>query len=205
VAPHSSPTLVSVSFGSLKHLAQIPVDTAGVALTAAATAIAWVVGANNADLLPIVLYAMLLDLIVGGVRAVDDPLQKFSWQRMYGGIIGKLFRILLIPTASLVDQLIAMSPMPLPEGAEGAFPVVRITMFFLAAAEVTSILDKFRDGGVAPALLAEIARHLDRTKLGREPPIRRDYDVAAIVSEAERSKSTTEQIEQPRDSERRTE
>lgn len=178
--------VAAAAVGSIKSLAQLPIDSAGAVLTGIAGGVAWALGAGNVSLLWIVGLAMLLDMIVGGVRAVDDPLQKFDVRKLYGGIIGKLFRILLIPTASLIDWLIIVSPMPLPAGYERSYPVTALVMYALAAAELTSCLDKFRDGGIAPGLIAEIMRHMDRTKLGQEPPVRRDYDVEAVANETQR-------------------
>lgn len=132
----------------------------------------------------------MLDLIVGALRAVDDPLQTFSTHKLYGGFVGKLFRVMLIPAASLVDWLLIVSPMPLPEGYERAFPVTALAMYGLAAAELTSVLSKFRDGGVAPQLIAEIMRQLDRRRFGEEPPVRRHYDAPALASEIERKIET---------------
>lgn len=187
MTPHRSHSLPGYAAGNLKSLAQLPVDTAGVAITGVAAGVAWAFGAANVSLLWVVGLAMLLDLIVGALRAVDDPLQTFSTRKLYGGFVGKLFRLLLIPTASLIDWLLIVSPMPLPEGYETAFPVTALAMYGLAAAEITSALAKFRDDGVAPALIAEIVRHLDRTRLGHEPPANRHTDIAAIASELDRT------------------
>ena len=187
MTPHRAHNLAGYALGNLRSLAAVPVDTAGVAATGIAAGVAWAFGAANVSLLWVVGLAMLLDLIVGGLRAVDDPLQTFSTQKLYGGFVGKLFRLLLIPTASLVDWLLIVSPMPLPEGYETAFPVTALAMYGLAAAELTSVLSKFRDGGIAPQLIAEIMRHLDRRRFGEEPPARRHYDAPAIASELERN------------------
>lgn len=186
MTPHRAPHLASYALANVRSLVQVPVDTLGLATAGIAGGIAWAFGAANVSLLWVVGLAMLLDLIVGALRAVDDPLQTFSTHKLYGGFIGKLFRLLLIPTASLIDWLLIVSPMPLPDGYELAFPVTALAMYGLAAAELTSVLAKFRDGGVAPALIAEVARHLDRVKLGHEPPARRDIDRMAIASQIQR-------------------
>lgn len=179
-------SLAGYAVGSLKSLSQLPVDSAGVALTGVAAGVAWAFGAANVSLLWVVGLAMLLDLIVGALRAVDDPLREFSIEKLYGGFVGKLFRLLLIPTASLIDWLFLVSPMPLPDGYEVAFPVTALAMYGLAAAELTSTLNKFRDGGVAPQLISAIVRQLDRTRVGEEPPARRHYDAPALEEEESR-------------------
>lgn len=181
--------------GNLRSLVQVPVDTLGMATAGIAGGIAWAFGAANVSLLWVVGLAMLLDLIVGALRAVDDPLQAFDAKKLYGGFIGKLFRLLLIPTASLIDWLLIVSPMPLPDGYDAAFPVTAMAMYGLAAAELTSVLAKFRDGGVAPQLIAEIVRHLDRRNIGDEPPVRRHYDAPAIAAEIERKSETNKENE----------
>lgn len=163
----------------------MPIDSAGVAAAAGAALIGWAFGSANVALLWIVGLAMLMDLIVGAMRAVVDPLQSFQIEKLYGGFLGKIFRGLLIPTASLVDWLYIKSPLPLPDGYEGAFPVTTLVMLGLAAAEITSTLAKFRDGGVSPSLIAVVVRHLDRISTGKEPPTRRSYDAPAIAAEIE--------------------
>lgn len=187
MTPHRTDhTLAGAAIANVRSLASAPVDSAGVAMTGIAAALTWAFGGANVPLLWVVGLSMLLDLVVGALRAVDDPLQTFNTKKLYGGFIGKLFRLLLIPTASLIDWLFIVSPLPLPEGYATAFPVTALAMYGLAAAELTSVLNKFRDGGVAPELIAAVMRHLDRTKLGHEPPANRSYDAAAIAVEIER-------------------
>jgi hypothetical protein len=181
-------TLHGSALASVRSLGQMPVDIPGAATAGVVAAVTWAIGAGNIGLLKLVLLAMLLDMVVGAVRAVDDPLQKFSTKRFFGGFIGKFFRILVIPTASLVDWLIVVSPFPVPEAYSSAFPVTAFALYGLVAAELTSVLNKFRDGGVAPELIAEIVRRLDKMRVGGEPPARRHYDVPAMVSEMERQK-----------------
>jgi phage-related holin len=179
MTPHRAPTLAGYAAGSLRSLAAVPVDAQGAIGAAIVASIGWAFGAANLGLLSVVLLAMLMDLIVGALRAVVDPLESFAPEKLYGGFVGKLFRILLIPTASLVDWLVIASPMPLPEGYETTFPVTAFVMYGLAAAELTSTLSKFKDGGVAPGLIAAVIRQLDRLKTGEEPPRRRHYDLPA--------------------------
>lgn len=178
-----SHSLAGYAVGSLKSLGQLPVDTTGVAVTGAAAAVAWAFGSANIPILWVVGCAMLGDLVVGAMKAVVDPLEDFSIARLYGGLLGKIFRSLLIPIASLVDWLYIVSPLPLPDGYEAAFPVTSLVMLGLAAAEITSTLAKFKEGGVSPSLIAAIIRHLDRIKGGQEPPARRHYDPPAIAAE----------------------
>lgn len=186
MTPIRAPTLAGYAAGSVRSLVAVPVETPGAVGAAIVGGIGWALGAANVTLLWVVGGAMLIDLIVGAVRAVADPLQEFSVAKLYGGLIGKLFRALLIPTASLVDWLFIVSPLPLPEGYEAAFPVTALLMYALAAAELTSALSKFRDGGIAPGPIALIIRHLDRMRSGMEPPMRRHYDAPALVAEHER-------------------
>lgn len=185
MTPHRTATLVGCIAGNLKSLAAVPVDSVGVAAAAGAVAFGWLFGAANVTLLWVVGCSMLLDLVTGAMRAVVDPLETFTVAKLYGGFLGKMFRVLLIPAASLVDWLMIASPLPLPDGYEGAFPVTALAMVGLAAAEITSTLNKLKDGGVAPSAIAVVMRHLDRMKMGAEPPARRRYDQVAIEVEKE--------------------
>lgn len=185
MTPHRIPTVAGYATGSLRSIAAVPVDPLGAIGAGLVAGVAWAFGAANLGLLSVVLVAMLMDLLIGALRAVVDPLSEFDVRKLYGGLLGKLFRVLLIPTASLVDWLLIVSPMPLPEGYAAAFPVTAFAMYGLAAAELTSTLNKFRDGGVAPGLIAAVVRHLDRTRTGEEPPMRRHYDPPALLAERE--------------------
>lgn len=187
MSPHRSDSLVGYAAGSVKSLASVPGDSSALVSTAAVGAVAfgWLFGAANTVLFWVVGGAMLLDLVAGAMKAVVDPLDHFSIAKLYGGILGKLFRMLLIPTASAVDWLFIASAMPLPSGYEDAFPVTAGAMVALALAEIISILDKLRQGGVAPQAIAVVMRQLDRMKIGAEPPMRRDYDQVAVEAERE--------------------
>jgi hypothetical protein len=186
MTPYRTPTLAGYALGSVRHALTVPVDNAGAIGAAAAATLGWAFGSANLALLWVVGLAMLMDLVVGAMRVVVDPLQEFSVAKLYGGLLGKLFRSLLIPAASLADWLYIASPLPLPDGYEQAFPVTAFVMFGLAAAEITSTFNKFRDSGVSPGLISVVIRHLDRIRTGMEPPIRRHYDPAAIAEEQER-------------------
>jgi hypothetical protein len=188
MTPHRTPTVVGSAIGSLKSVFGLPVDTAGIAAAGGVALVGWAFGSANTALLLVVGLSMLADLLVGAMRAVVDPLEAFSVAKLYGGFLGKLFRVLLIPTASLVDWVILLSPMPLPEGYATTFPVTAMVMYGLVAAELTSALNHFRGGGVAPDLISAVIRQLDRLRVGREPPKRRHYDVPADVAEQERGR-----------------
>lgn len=189
MTPYRNHTLAGYAAGNLRSLVQAPVDTTGAATAGVAAIIGWAFGSANVGLLWIVGAAMLLDLVAGAVNAVRDPRDKFNVAKLYGGFIGKLFRVLLIPAASLIDWLFIASPLPLPEGYATAFPVTALALVGLAAAELTSVLNKLRDGGVTPGLIAAIMRALDRVRTGQEPPVRRHYDGPAIAEETEREKA----------------
>lgn len=185
MTPYRNDSLVGYAAGSVKSMATVPVDTAGAVGAALVASVGWAFGSANVTLLWVVGLTMLLDLLVGATSAVADPLRSFSIQKLYGGMIGKLFRSLMIPTASLVDWLYIASPLPLPPGYEQAFPVTAFVMLGLAAAEITSTLQKFKDGGVSPGLISVVIRHLDRMRAGGEPPTRRHYDPPAIAVQEE--------------------
>lgn len=194
---HRSPTLVGYAAGSLKSLAAIPVDSVGAGMAGVLAVLGAAFGAANVALLWVVGLAMLLDLIAGALKAVIDPLRKFDGAKLYGGFLGKLFRLLLVPTASLVDWLYIASPLPLPHGYAEAYPVTAFALVALAAAEITSTLDKLKDGGVAPGLISVVMRHLDRIKAGEEPPTRRHYDLPAIYEQAEGDPPTPQPRQDP--------
>jgi hypothetical protein len=189
MTPNRSPSLASYAAGNLLHLKQLPVEPVGVATAGVAAVVGWAFGSANVGLLWVVGAAMLLDLVAGAVGAIIDPLQAFSTKKLYGGFIGKLFRVLLIPAVSLIDWLVIASPLPLPEGYAQAFPITALALVGLAAAELTSVLNHLRHGGVDPGLIAVVMRHLDRIRTGAEPPARRDYDAAALAEEADRRRA----------------
>lgn len=186
MTPHRTETLAGYAIGSVRSATMLPADSATAVGAAVAVGLGWAFGAANVGLLWVVLGAMVIDLMVGAMRAVVDPLQTFSIHKLYGGLLGKIFRILFIPTASLVDWLFVTMPIPLPDGYEQAYPVTAAVMVALAMAEIASATNKFREAGVAPGAIAVVMRHLDRIKLGGEPPVRRSYDPPAIAEEQER-------------------
>lgn len=193
MTPYRTHSLVGYAAGSVKSLAALPVDTVGAIGATIVAALGWAFGSANVALLWVVGIAMLADLIVGAMHAVVDPLESFSGEKLYGGFLGKLFRVLMIPAASLIDWLYIASPLPLPAGYADAFPVTGFVMIGLAAAEITSMLGHFRDGGVAPGVISAMMRHLDRIRTGAEPPVRRHYDPPAIAVEQERESPETEE------------
>lgn len=186
MTPHRAETVARYAAGNIRHALSIPVDELGALGAGIVAVLGYAFGAANVALLWIVGLAMLADLLAGGMLAVVDPLREFDTAKLYGGFLGKIFRLLIVPTVSLVDWLYIASPLPLPTGYEQAFPVTTLALIALAGAELTSALNKFRDGGVAPGVVAVIVRHLDRIRTGSEPPTRRHYDPPAIEEEIER-------------------
>lgn len=183
MTPHRAPSLAGYALGSVRSVTILPADSATAVGAAVAVGLGWAFGAANVGLLWVVLGSMVLDLMVGSMRAVADPLEAFSVQKLYGGLLGKIFRLLLIPTASLADWLFIAMPAPLPAGYEEKFPVTAAVMVALAMAEIVSALNKFKESGVAPGAIAMVMRHLDRIRIGGEPPVRRSYDPPAIAEE----------------------
>lgn len=180
-------TVTGYAAGSVRHLFSLAIlDERGQIGTAVVALIAFVFGSANVGLLYVVLAAMLLDLVVGSMAAAIDPLEDFCARKLYGGFLGKFFRLLFIPAASLIDWLYISSPIPVSEGYQDALPITAFAMIGLATAEITSSLAKFKNRGVAPGLIAAVMRHLDRIKLGEEPPARREYDKTAIMEEERR-------------------
>lgn len=179
---------------NVRSLASFSPDLLAISSVGMASIIGWLVGNLNSALFTIVLFSMLIDLIAGSLSAVIDPLRSFDPRKLFGGLFGKFFRLLLIPTASLIDALYAMSPFPLSAVVEENFPVTILSMYALATAEIASTLNHFKSGGVDPGAIAVIMRHLDRIKIGQEPPDRRDYDQLA---KAEATKK--EIIDAPKD------
>lgn len=189
MTPTRVPPVAAYAGSSLRSVLTVPIDSLGVAGAGLAAAVGYLFGSANATLMLVVALAMLMDLVVAALRAVVDPLEKFCTQQLYGGILGKLFRVLIIPTASLVDWTIIVSPLPLPAGYEEHFPATMMVMLALIAAEITSTLNRFRAGGVEPGLISVVMRHLDRLKVGEEPPRRRHYDLSAAAGEEERAEA----------------
>lgn len=169
MTPHRAPTVASIAIDSFRSLAALPIDPAGALGALVLSWLAWGFGPGNMGVLAVAGCAMLLDLLVGAFKASLDPDVDFTVERLYGGFLGKMFRSLLIPTASLIDWLIIVSPVPLSDSAERTFPVVMLTAFGLAGAELSSTLRKFRGSGVAPGLLDMLAQALGRTQAALPP------------------------------------
>ena len=110
------------------------------------------VGADNLRMLGIVSIAMLLDIILGGLWAIVDPRQIFDAKRLFAGILGKIFRIMLVPVASIGDWMILSSPFgsTIDVPSEYKFPVVAFALWALAVAELISSLNKFKQAGILP-------------------------------------------------------
>lgn len=152
------------SFASLVlHWPQL-VTVTGAASVGLLGILSWAFGAGNMGLLTIVLLAMVLDLLVGAFKAALDPTIDFTIARLYGGFLGKIFRSLLIPTASLIDWLVIVSPLPLSSEAEAVFPWTMFVGFCLAGAELSSVIRKYRGSDVDPALLDVLEEALERGK-----------------------------------------
>ena len=181
----------------------------------------WAIGAPNLRLLRLVLVAMLLDLATGAavaalrsLRAKIDPSfllapgEGWDARKLYGGIIGKVVRLLAIPAASCADWLFLVAPFGgHPAATAYSYPISAYVLWALAIAEVVSVMGTLASAGVAtealraliprlqasqpkvetPTQAATIIRDLDRGVMGEEPPDRRAYDAIAI--EAERAKA----------------
>jgi hypothetical protein len=185
MSPHRTElsSTFAVAFASPRAMFATPPDSAAVAVAGLTAAVGWAVGAQNVPLIYVTVFAMVLDLIAGALGAVIDPLREFSIAQLYGGLLGKIFRFLLLPTAALADWLIILSPVPGGEAVQATFPVTMLALIGLAAGELTSVLNKFQGKGIAPALISAIMRHLDRVREGGEVPMRRHYDAPAVAVE----------------------
>lgn len=167
MAPHRAPTLASYTLGSLAKLPAILSDPTTTVPAVILGVMSWWVGASNLRLLNIVLAAMVLNLLVGALWAVIDPRERFSIAKLYGGLLGKIFRLLVIPVASIADQLLIVSPFGGDNSAAATFPIVASIMWALAIAEIVSSFEKFVEAGVIPEHLMGLIRRLQT----RRPPM----------------------------------
>jgi hypothetical protein len=125
------------------------------------TALSWIVGAANLRMLAVVTAAMLLDLALGSLWAALDPKTEWSAHRLYGGIAGKLVRLLAIPAASCADWLLLVAPFAgHPDPTAYAYPISAYVMWALAVAELVSALRTLVAAGVAPAALGTVIARL---------------------------------------------
>lgn len=122
------------------------------------------VGADNLRMLGIVTLAMLADIIIGGLWAMIDPRQDFDAKRLFAGILSKVFRLMLVPVASIGDWMIMSSPFGNTiDIAHYSYPVVAFALWALAVAEFISSLNKFKQAGVLPSEIDSIIRRFRST------------------------------------------
>lgn len=129
------------------------------------------VGADNLRLLSIVTLAMLADIVVGGLWSIVSRNHDFCIHKLFGGILGKIFRLMLIPIASLADWLIISSPFA--SGIDTAtygYPIASFALWALAIAEIISSLKKFKEAGVMPETIDEIIKRIN--KFGGSEPVK---------------------------------
>lgn len=152
----------------LESVRQVPgiLTDRGTGLWACALAVlSWAIGAANLQLLAIVIATMLLDLVLGSLWAVLDPRTTFDAHKLYGGILGKVVRLLAIPVASCADWLFLVSPFAgHVEAASYTYPVSAYVMWALAIAELVSSLRTLASAGVAPAALGALIAKLQSSQ-----------------------------------------
>lgn len=187
MTPSRTSSVIGYAAGSVRSAFALPNDAAAAAATGLVAVIGWAFGPANAELLLYAGIAMLLDLVVGSLRAALDPLEDFTVPKLWGGFLGKIFRAFVIPLGGIIDRTILASGIPVPSGYDDTFPATKLICLALIYVELVSVLRHLKNGGLAPELLAVVMRQLDRLKLGHEPPARRDYDVEAIVEEERRA------------------
>lgn len=158
--------LISAVIDSMQRVPGILTDSHTAVVAAMLAALSWMVGAPNLQLLAVVTAAMLLDLTLGSLWAVRTG--AWDAHKLYGGLMGKVFRLLAIPAASCADWLLLVAPFAgHPDPTAYSYPISAYVLWALAVAELVSSLRTLAAAGVAPAALATLIARLQ----SREPTL----------------------------------
>lgn len=157
MSPHRPLSVAVYAWESIARIPTIMMDPAIAGAGALMGVVSLMVGVSNVRLFYLVCLAMVLNLLVGGLGAVIS--RTFNAARLYGGILGKLFRLLLVPVASLADQFLSLMPIgdQLPTGT---YPLCAFVLWCLGVAELVSSLQKFEEAGILPRAIAQIIDRL---------------------------------------------
>ena len=146
-------------------------------------------GAKNIGFLIVTLGVMTLDLMTGIARAYLDPGEVYTPHRLWGGLVGKLLRLTLVLLAALLDWTMVFAFPHSAEAISRFMPTTKGVFVWLIVAEASSILQNIRHSQGDAVVPAVLMRTLDRLRVGgREPPMRRHYDAAALRAEQRRTR-----------------
>ena len=146
-------------------------------------------GAKNIGFLIVTLSVMTLDLVTGIARAYLDPGEVYTPHRLWGGLVGKLLRLTLVLLAALLDWTMVFAFPHSAEAISRFMPTTKGAFVWLIVAEASSILENIRHSQGDAVVPAVLMRTLDRLRVGgREPPVRRHYDAAALRAEERRER-----------------
>jgi phage-related holin len=153
-------------------------------------------GAKNVGFLIVTLMVMTLDLVTGIARAYLDPHEVYTQRRLWGGLVGKLLRFTLVLLAALLDWTLVFVFPYSAEAISRFMPTTKGAFVWLIVAEASSILENIRHSQGDAVVPAVLMRTLDRLRVGgKEPPMRRHYDAAAVLAERRRSRRSTSHTE----------
>lgn len=161
-----------------------PTEAGAAALGTAAALISVFFGAKNVGCLIVTLLVMTLDLVTGIARAYLDPREAYTQRRLWGGLVGKLLRFTLVLLAALLDWTMVFAFPYSTEAISRFMPTTKGAFVWLIVAEAGSILENIRHSQGDAVVPAVLMRTLDRLRAGgKEPPMRRHYDAAAVMAE----------------------
>lgn len=184
---------------SLKRAATsaAPMEAGAAALGTVAALISVSFGAKNVGFLIVTLLVMTLDLVTGMARAYLDPNEVYTQRRLWRGLVGKLLRLTLVLLAALLDWTMVFAFPYSAEAISRFMPTTKGAFVWLIVTEAGSILQNIRHSQGEAVVPAVLMRTLDRLRVGgREPPMRRRYDAAAV--RAERRRRRAELMEEDR-------
>jgi phage-related holin len=140
---------------------------------------------------------MTLDLVTGIARAYLDPNEVYTQRRLWGGLVSKLLRFTLVLLAALLDWTMVFAFPYSAEAISRFMPTTKGAFVWLIVAEASSILQNIRHSQGDAVVPAVLMRTLDRLRVGgREPPMRRHYDAAAILAERKRARRSSKRMEE---------
>jgi phage-related holin len=154
-------------------------------------------GARNVGFRIVTLLVMTLELMTGIARAYLDPNEVYTQRRLWGGLVAKLLRLTLVLLAALLDWTMVFVFPYSAEAIGRLMPTTKGAFVWLIVAEASSILQNIRHSQGDTVVPAVLMRALDRLRVGgKEPPMGRHYDKAALDAERRQPRRFPEPMEE---------
>lgn len=115
----------------------------GAILSGAGGVLAIIFGAGASRLWVAVLIVMVADLVAGLLRALVVPGERVQWPVFFGGFLGKILLLLLIPAAGAVDEVATLVPKV--RDLIGDATAVQAVLIGLVVHEVASIVQNVKE------------------------------------------------------------